>query len=576
MNIARDIAPAILRCYPQLDPGQLELVAHLDGPTLGVAGPGAGKTLAVALRGVNILLRGEADPGELVLCTYNKRAAAELRERFGAVVRATGYRGDVDRVRIGTIHSLCHRLLRTRARRVGLRPDFQVLNQDGEFGLLAQRFDHIFGPDLGDLETGGWRWREPRLVVKYGQRYFDRISDELISAQDLAGSPDRFLAALGRCCRRYEELLLSENLADFGHLQRWAAELLDDDVVADEISGGIRQLLCDEYQDTSCAQERLLLRLSRRHGNLCVVGDEDQGLYRFRGASVRNILEFAGHHPACRVVELTVNYRSHPAIVGFYDGWMATAADWSNPDGGPPYRHDKTIIPHDPGRYADYPAVIAIDGRDPADEKRQLVDLLGLLRRGGVIAGYDRVAVLLHSVRGQVAGAYLDALDTAGIPANRAPAGPGPGGKDGKRRPGVTVTTIHQAKGREWDVVVVGSLDFDNREADPAGWDLASHAARPTYEPFHRIADFDHARQHYVAFSRARQLLILTAAGPVHPRFAGVWAALPRWDSIDRAALECQRFGAEGDEVPAPRVIPFLRRLDVWMRITRGPQRLPG
>ena len=73
-----------------------------------------------------------------------------------------------------------------------------------------------------------------------------------------------------------------------------------------------------------------------------------------------------------------------------------------------------------------------------------------------------------------------------------------------------------------------------------------------------------------MAFSRARQLLILTAAGPVHPRFAGVWAALPRWDSIDRAALECQRFGAEGDEVPAPRVIPFLRRLDVWMRITRG------
>ena len=73
---------------------------------------------------------------------------------------------------------------------------------------------------------------------------------------------------------------------------------------------------------------------------------------------------------------------------------------------------------------------------------------------------------------------------------------------------GVTVTTIHQAKGREWDVVIVGSLDFDNREVDPAGRDLAGYAARPPHEPPHRVADYDHARQHYVAFSRAKNLLV--------------------------------------------------------------------
>ena len=573
---ASNIAPELLRRYPRLDPGQLELVSHLDGPTLGVAGPGTGKTLAVALRAVNILLLGDAQPGELVLCTYNKRAAAELRERFVAAAGETRCREDLARVRIGTIHSLCHRLLRDHAHRAGLRPGFQVLNEEEERDLLTRRFHDIFGPDLDDLEGGGWRWREPRLVIRHGQKHFDRICDELISPEDLTASGDRFLAALGRSCQRYEELLLDENQVDFGHLQSWAVRLLDDAAVADGLSRGIRHLLCDEYQDTSYAQERLLLRMSARHGNLCVVGDDDQSLYRFRGASVRNILEFDRHFPRCRVVRLDVNHRSHPAIVGFYDRWMADAADWSNPGGAAPYRHHKAIVAHDADGYADYPAVIAVEGREPADEKRQLVEMLKFLRERGVISGYDRVALLLHSVRGDVAAAYLDALERAGIPARRLSAGAGPDGeRENRHDHGVTVTTIHQAKGREWDVVIVGSLDFDNREVDPAGRDLAGHSTRPPYEPAHRVADFDHARQHYVAFSRARNLLVLTSGGTVHPRFAAAWADLPRWDAMDRTALERQRFGSSR-EVAGARTIPHLRQLDVWMRLCVGTRLRPA
>ncbi len=576
MISASNIAPELLRRYPRLDPGQLELISHRDGPMLGVAGPGTGKTLAVALRAVNILLLGDAEPGELVLCTYSKRAAAELRERFEALSGDTGLREGLERVRIGTIHSLCHGLLRDHAHRAGLRPDFQVLNEEEERALLTRRFDDVFGPDLDDLEAGGWRWREPRLIVRYGQKYLDRICDELISPQDLASSPDRFLAALGRSCQRYQELLLDGNQVDFGHLQTGAVRLLHDNAIAAVLSGGIRHLLCDEYQDTSYAQERLLLQMSASHGNLCVVGDDDQSLYRFRGASVRNILEYDRHFPRCRVVELNVNYRSHPAIVAFYDRWMADAADWSNPDDGAPFRHDKTIVPHDAHGYADYPAVIAIEGKGPADEKRQLVEMLKFLAERGVIAGYDRIALLLHSVRGDAAAAYLDALENADIPAGRVSAGAVPNGKR-ENRPdhGVTVTTIHQAKGREWDVVVVGSLDFDNREVDPAGRDLAGHSARPPHEPPHRVADFDHARQHYVAFSRARRLLVLTSAGPVHPRFAAAWADLPRWNAMDRTALERQRFGPTSG-VATTRTIPFLRRLDVLMRIHVGPWPRPG
>ena len=578
MNDHAGIAPAILRRHPGLDPGQRELIGHLDGPTLGIAGPGAGKTLAVALRGANILLRGLAKPEELVLCTYSRAAARELRERFIGLATAAGCPGDLARVRIGTIHGLCRRILRSHAGGAGLRPNFEMLNEEEQWRLLMRHFDDVFGPDLNALERRGWRWRERRLVARHGRRHFERICDELIDPDELTGSYDPFHAALGRCYVRYRDLLRREGTADFDHLQRWAAELLENDNIADSIADGIRYLVCDEYQDTSAVEERLLLRLSRSHGNLCVVGDDDQSIYRFRGASVANLLQFPAHFSHCHTVELSVNYRSHPAIVDFYDRWMAAAADWSNPDPrGRPFRHPKSVVPHDPAAHRDYPAVIAVDGRgDASEESRQLAELIRFLKRRGVIAEYSQAALLLHSVQGPHAVARLDAFERAGIPVHRALSGSGGRQRMSSNR-ALTVTTIHQAKGREWDVVIVGSLDFDNPDTDSVGRELMPYVRRPAFEPAGRIAEFDHARQHYVAFSRPRGLLALAAAGPVHPRFEDAWQSLPRWDEMDppaRAALAGQRFRppeppVNGEPVPeATGTIPYLRRLDV--RVRRG------
>ena len=578
MNTASaEIAPAILCLYPDLDPGQRDMIAHLDGPTMGIAGPGAGKTLVVALRGANILLLGRAQPEELVLCTYNRAAARELRERFVAMATATGYDGDVSRVRVATIHSLCGSLLRTQPESVGLRLGFGILGGNDQEEFLSRHFDEIFGADVIDLERRGWRWREPRLAVRQARKHIERICDELIDPRDLARSGDLFHVALGRCVLRYRDLLLAENLADFEHLQVWAHRLLDDDDVARRISQGIRYLICDEYQDVSHVQERLLLRLSETHGNLCVVGDEDQSLYRFRGASAGNLLRFPERSGRCHTVPLTVNYRSHPAIVGFYNGWMATAADWSGFEGTPAYRYPKIVTPHDAVRSGDYPAVIAVAGRDETDEGRQLADLLRFLKRRDVIAGYDQAALLLHSVQEPVALPYLDALENGGVPVQRVPAGSDDHHRGRRRRRAVVVTTIHQAKGREWDVVIVGSLGFNNHDVDPVGRELLPYLSRPPFEPAERIAGFDHARQHYVAFSRPRRLLVLTATGLVHPRFRDAWERLPRWDEMDRTPLVRQRFrpAADGAE-PAtarpdpPQAIPFLKRLDVRIGRSRS------
>ena len=583
MNHKAGVAPAILRLHPGLDRGQLELIGHLDGPARGIAGPGTGKTLAVALRGTNILLQGLASPEELVLCTYSRAAARELRQRFIALATDAGYMGDLSRVRIGTIHGLCRRILSSHARRAGLRPTFAVLNEDGQWRLQSRRYGDVFGPDLDVLGREGWRWREPRLVIRYALKYFARVCDELIDPAELVHSHDPFHAALGRCYLRYRDLLLDEGVADFDHLQRWAAELLENDRIADPISDGIRYLVCDEYQDTSHVEELMLLRLSRSHGNLCVVGDDDQSIYRFRGASVRNLLEFPDYFPDCRTVELGVNHRSHPDILAFYDRWMSTAADWSNPDpSGRPFRYPKSLTPCDRGAYRDYPAVIAVEGRNAENEGRQLAELLGFLKRKRVISAYDQVAVLMHSVKGPEAVGYLAALKRASIPVNRAPSGSRDRRRGGTRR-GVTVTTIHQAKGREWDVVITGSLDYDNADVDPVGWELRSYCRRPAFEPADRIAPFDHARQHYVAFSRARHLLVLTSNGAVHPRFDAIWKGLPRWDDLtgsELAALRRQRFRSEGDidgpNLSVPRTARsgretlHLQRLDIRMSIGSG------
>ena len=125
-----------------------------------------------------------------------------------------------------------------------------------------------------------------------------------------------------------------------------------------------------EYQDTNFIQEQILLKLTEKNNNLCVVGDEDQSLYRFRGATVRNILEFPQRVQNCKIVKLTINYRSHDKIINAYDRWMQSI-NWSNPQ-GLPFRFDKTIIPNPERKFPEYPAVFAIRGVSERDEAERL------------------------------------------------------------------------------------------------------------------------------------------------------------------------------------------------------------
>jgi DNA helicase-2/ATP-dependent DNA helicase PcrA len=713
------IAPPILEHYPQLNDAQRAIVGHLEGPLLVIAGPGSGKTYSIVLRALNLLLLGNAQPKQVVLCTFTEKAAFEMRDRLAAAARKVGYKGDLSELTASTIHSFCNRILSQHRHRTELGHSYDVLDELTQLLFIFEHFDEIVGAPENDHFL--LRWKTKWTAIEGARGYFDKITEELVDPARLSGAGDPFLAAIGGAHQRYEKALLEANRTDFAHLQRLAHGLLADAGTAAAVTRDLRYVLVDEYQDTNYVQEQLLLKLTERSHNLCVVGDEDQSLYRFRGATVRNILEYPQRVPGCHVVKMTTNYRSHRAMVERYDRWMASA-DWSNPRGAP-FRYDKTIHADAAGAHPDYPSVIAIWGRDRRDEAARFADLIQFLKERGVIADYGQVALLLHSVREEHSGPYLAALEAKGIPAfcprarayfeiqqirdlvacfavlfgwhgdgrgqvagavaelgayvddaivqlGRRFAAPHPlaqalqlwtseiaalqegqaldlrpadyfyhllalepfksavrneniarnlaifsqllnafqsyyqytvvthrnreflrlhlfnsflrllydGGINEYEDPDqpfpkgyVQVMTIHQAKGLEFPVVVVGSLSAQLSSPKQLDRDLGPFYHRPPFEPENRITAFDRMRLHYVAFSRPQKLLVLTAHEPPKDHFAPIWQGLPQWPYVQKGLLAAQRFELR-ERMPLKKAYSFTGDLRIYETCPRQYQ----
>jgi DNA helicase-2/ATP-dependent DNA helicase PcrA len=715
-----DIAPELLRAYPKINDAQREIMAHDAGPLLVIAGPGSGKTFSLVLRTINLLLRSKASPEEVILCTFTEKAAFELRDRIASAARNVGYTGDLTSLQVGTIHGICNRFLLKYRHRTPLGHTYESLDDLTQLLFLFDHFEDVLGPDMKPpyLERWQTRWG----AIEGFRDYFNKITEELIDPEALVADHDSFVRALGIAYRNYQRVLFDNNRIDFGHQQRLMHGLLTDDEVRPQITRGIRYVMVDEYQDTNYVQEQVLAKLASGSGNLCVVGDEDQSLYRFRGATVRNILEFPERFPGCRIIKLTTNYRSHSKIVGAYDHWMATA-DWSNSTGRP-FRYDKTIEP-DPGtKYPDYPAVFALWGADGRDEARRFADFVAYLKKQEVITDYSQVALLLHSVRADHSGAYIDALEEKAIPAfcPRARAyfeneevrlmvgcfavlfgyhGEGRGRLTGHAlnelaryvddcivelarrclpphplamalrrssdeiaglregealdmRPAdyfykllalepfasmvrdenrarnlailsqllnafqnyyhytvvtrrnreilrfhlfnsflrllleggineyedpdqpfpkghVQIMTIHQAKGLEFPVVVVGSLDVQLSSPKVIDRDLQRFYHRSPFEPEDRITQFDRMRLHYVAFSRPERLLVLTSDDRPKDHFTSIWQGLPQWPYVEKELLGAQSFTIK-ERVPLKKRYSFSGDLKVYETCPRQYQ----
>lgn len=406
-----------------LNEAQRSIVSHKEGPLLVIAGPGSGKTRSLTLLAMNLLLCGDARPSELVLCTFTEKAAYEMQDRIGHLASDVDYTGDLSQLRIGTIHGICNQLISEHLHHTPLGSNYETLDEFDQQLLIFEHLEDICTEEMWYFFRR--RWGTLWLVAKKLRIFFDKIAEELIFDKLQATFPDlrfyssesqTFLCYLTHAYKKYKELLVRRNCIDFAHSQVYAHDLLRNPYTFRRITNGIRYVLVDEYQDTNYIQEQILTLLSSGTPtrNLCVVGDEDQALYRFRGATVRNILEFDKRFPDCKKIYLITNYRSHKAIIDFYNRWIKYDG-WPRPP-ETSFRTEKTIQPVSDRKYGEYPAVFTMLGVDVHAEAEQFAEFVLSLKAQGRIKDYSEVALLLHSVKGYMSDPYVEALKRRGIP----------------------------------------------------------------------------------------------------------------------------------------------------------------
>jgi DNA helicase-2/ATP-dependent DNA helicase PcrA len=295
-----------------LNEAQREAVTHPGGPLLVVAGAGTGKTRVITRRIAWLASQGTA-PEHVLALTFSSRAAEEMRARAEELLSEP-----YEELRCSTFHAFCTRLLQEEALEAGVDPFFHPVTPADRLALLLDRADELL------LERHDMRGNPAGLFAKLIER-IDRLKDEGVTVEEYArwartldGSAEgaEREQEFARFYADHDRLLEEAGGLDFGELILRAIRLLEQRPhVRRRISERFRHVLVDEYQDTNFAQGELLRLLVSEDRNVCVVGDDDQSIYRFRGASRKNIVDFQRHFPDARIVRLETNYRSRQPIL---------------------------------------------------------------------------------------------------------------------------------------------------------------------------------------------------------------------------------------------------------------------
>ncbi|MFH1404866.1 MAG: ATP-dependent DNA helicase [Patescibacteria group bacterium] len=306
-----------------LNSEQVQAVIHKDGPLLIVAGAGTGKTTVITRRIAWLIDQGLCQPENILALTFTDKAAGEMEER---VDRLLPY-GYVD-IQISTFHSFCERILREHGAEIGLARDFKVASELDAWMLARKQFDRF---ELDYYRPLG----NPTRYIKSLLTHFSRAKDNAVFPQDyidfaqglvadgdntnsdeLAESHVKKWAELANAYHTYQQILLENDFLDFGDLLLITLKLLRERPhVLSEIREKYKYVLVDEFQDTNFAQYEIIKAIAGLKNNITVVGDDDQSIYKFRGASITNILLFKHDYPDVKTVVLNQNYRSCQSIL---------------------------------------------------------------------------------------------------------------------------------------------------------------------------------------------------------------------------------------------------------------------
>lgn len=291
--------------YDTLNPMQKEAVLHTEGPLLILAGAGSGKTRVLTHRIAYLIEEKEVNPWNILAITFTNKAAGEMRERVDSLV---GF--GVESIWVSTFHSTCVRILRRYIEHLGYTTSFSIYDSDDQKTLMKQVFKTL------DIDTKQYKERSVLGIISSAK-------DKLISPEEflLNAGQDFRQKKVGEIYREYQNQLKKNNALDFDDLIVKTVELFQNDSqILDYYQERFRYIMVDEYQDTNTAQFKLISLLASKYGNLCVVGDDDQSIYRFRGADIENILSFEQTFPGARVIKLEQNYRSTQNILDAANG----------------------------------------------------------------------------------------------------------------------------------------------------------------------------------------------------------------------------------------------------------------
>ena len=346
---------------------QREAVLTADGPVLMLAGAGTGKTAALTARLAHLVATRRAYPSQILCVTFTNKAAREMRERVSHHLgpNSEGIPW------LGTFHSICAKMLRRHAELVGLQSNYTIIDTDDQLRLLKQLIVEA------DLDEKRWPARQlAGLIDRWKNRGLNPA--DLDAAENEAYANGKGAALYGRYQQRLKEL----NACDFGDLMLHMLNILrtHHDILAD-YQRRFRYIMVDEYQDTNAVQYLWLRLLAQEHKNICVVGDDDQSIYSWRGAEVANILRFEKDFPGAAVIRLEQNYRSTPHILGAAAGLIRANSQ----------RHDKTLWTEVNG--GDKVKVIGV--WDAPEEARRVGEEIERLEREG--AALNGVAILVRA-----------------------------------------------------------------------------------------------------------------------------------------------------------------------------------
>jgi DNA helicase-2/ATP-dependent DNA helicase PcrA len=282
-----------------LNPAQREAAAHVSGPLLILAGAGSGKTRVIAYRIAYLVGVKKIDPQRILAVTFTNKAAGEMKSRVEKLLDKSGFN-----IWVSTFHSLCARILRVEAGALGYARTFSIYDQSDQLSLIKKCMD--------ELNISTKQFSKEAIL-----NHISRAKDKLIDWQEYSSlTEDVFEENAAKVYELYEKKLKEANAFDFDDLIMKTVEIFRNyPAILKKYQDRFEYILVDEYQDTNHAQYVLVNLLASKNKNLCVVGDEDQSIYGWRGADIRNILDFERDYPDAKVVKLEQNYRSTQIIL---------------------------------------------------------------------------------------------------------------------------------------------------------------------------------------------------------------------------------------------------------------------